>query len=258
MGRGQYTLMLVGDSGRPAVKQVGGGPDGFATTSFGQGNVSVVTASFADTRAELPPGVAVHVVGGSRVVPIELGVVHAPAVAATRTRLGIAYQHAAETHFTLLDEELQRVGDIMTLPFVADTAVAFSGATAALFWTETGGGKTRLGYSTFTPGAAAFAAPRVALDDPLVNARPITTRLPDGSFAVAWLTSNGGAPTLRVSPVGEGGALTGPSDVGTDGVFRDLAATSTPRGIDFSWHDGAGGARVAHVTCQPPTSRPDR
>ena len=49
-------------------------------------------------------------------------------------------------------------------------------------------------------GNKAFAPAKVATDEPLSPRAPVTARLPDGSWAVAWTASTGGLSTLRVSP----------------------------------------------------------
>ena len=73
--------------------------------------------------------------------------------------------------------------------------------------------------------------------------------------SLAWLATGGGAPTLRVSPIGRGGTLTGPTDVTTLPVFSLLRATSGERGVELSWLElganGAQTAKFANVTCAP-------
>ena len=87
--------------------------------------------------------------GDARATHVEGGAVAAPSLAATPTRLGVAYQHVGETHFVLFDLGLTRVGDVVTaMPFLARTAVAFAGAAATLFWADTRSAKTRLTVAT--------------------------------------------------------------------------------------------------------------
>jgi hypothetical protein len=263
MGEGGRSLLMVaGEDGSQAMKHVAGAPRGAAGTSFADGIAVLVATSFPNPREGLPAGAALHFPGDSSVLPVESGgAVSTPAIAATRSRLGVAYQHEGETHFVLFDRDRKRIGDVLAMSSPSmrrSGAIAFAGNSPTFFWTDTGSNKTRLRSTTFTPGDATFAASKEAIDEPLVDESPITVALPDGSFAVAWLTSRGGASTLRASPVAADGSLTGPSDIAVAATFRQLDATATPQGIDFSWVDDAGGATIAHVTCQPPTSLPDR
>jgi hypothetical protein len=196
-------------------------------------------------------------------VDVELGAAYFPALAASASRMAFAYVFVEDggsaLHLALLDEHAHRIGDVHTIaptptPPTAP-AVAFAGDAVAVLWIDDRGGKTRLTMSTFTQGAAAVSAPKVAADEPVTREPPLTAQLPSGEWVVAWLASTGGAPTLRVSPIGRNGELTGPTDVATRPTFEALRATSGDRGVELSWQerekDGTTTARFAHVTCAP-------
>jgi serine/threonine-protein kinase len=200
---------------------------------------------------------------GARAVEIEHGVAYSPALASSASRMAFAYVFLEEKgptlHLAILDEDAHRLGDVHaitstpTLP--TPPAVAFAGDAAAVLWIDDRGGKSRLTMATFAQGASAVSAPRVAVDEPVTLTAPVTAQLPTGEWVVAWLASTGGAPTLRVSPIGKNGELTGPTDVATRPTFEVLRATSGDRGVELSWQererDGTTTARFAHVTCAP-------
>ena len=111
-------------------------------------------------------------------------------------------------------------------------------------------------YLAFPP--IVFDAPVVAIDEVVVTGSPLTARLPDGSFALAWVRSAASGLTLRIATIGPGGALGTAADLATATSFTDLRVTPMPGGLAFVWTDGTGGTTIANVACQPPTSRPDR
>ena len=235
--------------------RVRGSISGLAVEPFGQDFVTVVTS-----LDQTPPGrTQAYLVGkGVQQNTVEVGQSSLPALATTANRVAVAYYVRAELHLSILDESAQRIGDVQTItptPREAPAAVAFAGATAAVFWTDNLGPKTRLTMATFTPGDAAASAPRIAIDDPLTLEPPLTARLPSGDWAVAWVASSGGLSTLRVSPIGPGGVLTGPTDVATLARFVQPQVTSGKSGLHFSWHetDGSGAtvAKIVRVACAP-------
>jgi hypothetical protein len=200
----------------------------------------------------LPSGVEAHLLGGRSPLHgvIEAGGAAAPAIATTNDRIAVAYVLGAQIHLALLDRNLERIGDALTIAPVENApAVAFVGDEVVVFWTDDRGGKTRLTSSSFAPGTTAASPPKVAIDEPLGPRRPITARLPNGSSVVAWVAAAGGVSTLRVSPIGPGGALAGPTDIGKAAAVDGLRATTTDKGIDFSWYESESMVRIARVTC---------
>lgn len=102
------------------------------------------------------------------------------------------------------------------------------------------------------PVTPELAAARIAIDEPLSPRQPVTARLPNGTWAVAWVASAGGRSTLRVSPIGTEAALTGPSTITTSAAIDRLNAISTERGIDYWWHEDDKTVRIARVSCKTP------
>jgi hypothetical protein len=71
----------------------------------------------------------------------------------------------------------------------------------------------------------------------------------------AWIASTGGLSTLRVSPIGDAGALDAPSDLASSARIDDLRSVSTAKGIDFWWYESDTLIRMAEVTCAAPPRR---
>ena len=232
---------------------------GTAAVDFGKAGIVLGVTTQPEVGRRSGAHVAVPLQRG-RTVVVEEGDAAYAAMQATESRLAFAYVMATdagpEMHLAVLDETAQRLGDIhllATLSKAAQPAVAFAGDVVTVFWIDDHGPKTRLMRSNFTGGDLAVPAPVVALDEPTTLQPPVTGRLPSGEWLVAWATSTGGAPTLRVSPIGRAGALVGPTDVTKLSAYSLLRATASPRGVELSWlESGANGtqtAKIAHVTC---------
>ncbi len=241
-------------------QRIFGTVNGLAATTLGSSVVVVATMpEIGYPRfGNLPNGVEAYELGhasGVHRTVIEEGGSSAPSVAALRDRVAVAYGFRGEMHFALLDVGLGRIGDVQTVARTTSTpAVAFAtGDVPAVFWVDDAGGKTRLYGSAFVPdrsGKPAFSTPKMAVDEPLAPRAPITARLPDGSWMVAWIASTGGVSTLRASPIGAAGALIGPSDLATSGRIDALGMESTAKGIAVWWQESETAVRIAEVTCR--------
>lgn len=244
------------------------GITGIAATSFGKDIVAGVTTSLVEGRFS---GVQLFVLTDYKTQPttVEAGGAFAPAIATSQSRIALTYllenEGRTQLHVALLDEHAIRVGDVLTVATTTPTmlvpAVAFAGEAATIFWIDTSGARTRLTMSTVAPDRASMSSPKVAVDEPVTQQPPVTAHLPTGEWVVAWLASTGGDPMLRVSPIGPGGVLTGPTDVAKLPSFTLLRATSGDHGVELSWQEnganGAQTAKFARVTCvAPPSARP--
>jgi hypothetical protein len=242
-----------------ASRRVFGAVSGLAAATFG--NDIVVIATIPEITPPrfggLPNGAEAYLLGhsvGIHRTSIEEGGAAAPSVAVLRDRVAVAYESRSELHFALLDQGLARIGDVQTIAHTTSSpAVAFApGDSPVVFWVDAAGGKTRLYGSSFAPGSPgnkAFSPPKVATDEPLAPRPPVTAQLPDGSWVVAWIASKGGLSTLRVSPIGAAGALSGPSDLATGERVDGLRAVSTSKGLELWWYESDSLVRIAEVTC---------
>ncbi len=228
---------------------------GHAVAPLGKGLLFVVTSSLNTTgQPTVPTTTLYHLDQDLRAVPqfvVEGGASTAPAIAVEGERVAVAYVTLSGIRFVFLDERLARMGDVQTVaPTRAIPAAAFAGASPAIFWTADADGKTRLTVSTFDPSNATLSAPRLAIDEPTRANAPLAMRLPDGRWTVAWVSAVGGRATLRVSPVGGGAVLTGPSDIVTSAKIEAVDATATADGIAYWWHESESLVRIARVTCR--------
>jgi hypothetical protein len=255
--KGALIALFAGSS--MASQRIFGSVNGLAATTFGDGIVVIATIPEVTLPrfGGLPNGAEAYRLGhsaGTYRSTIEEGGAAAPAVAVQRDRVAVAYESRAELHFALLDEGLARIGDVQTIAHTTSApAVAFGpGDTPVVFWVDAAGGKTRLYGSSFAPGSPgnkAFSPPKVAIDEALAPHPPVTAQLPSGSWVVAWIASTGGRSTVRVSPIGAAGALSGPSDLATGERIDGLRSVSTSKGIDLWWYEGDALVRIAEVTC---------
>ena len=198
-----------------------------------------------------PGGAEVYRVGvpGGRRSTIEAGDTFSPTVVTTADRIAAAYTFKNELHFALLDGELERLGDVLTVaPTNAAPALTFDGTAARVFWALDQGGKTRLMSASYKIGDAAFSTPEVATTEALTQRAPVAARLPNGGWVVAWAASSGAGATLRMTLLGATGALATASEVAKAGAVDGLVATSTDKGVSIVWADGAT-AFVARVSC---------
>jgi hypothetical protein len=163
-----------------------------------------------------------------------------PVIAATKDRIAIAFTTDDAIRVVFVNRFGARVGDTLTaVALRSQPVLAFAGETLVVFFGELRGGAIRLRETTLAPGATAFGAPRDAVDDPIVDLRPTATRLASGEWAIAWVAARGGTQTVRVSPVGEGGRLIGPTDVGDVADAGALDSAVHGEGLDVAWSDGA-------------------
>jgi hypothetical protein len=248
-------FVLANDKGAVSTRRIFGNLTAVAAAPFGKEVVAVAALGASITKPDGETGVQAFVVGtrAPRPTVIESGRAGAPAVATNGDRVAVAYALGGELHFALLDANLDRLGDVMKVSASdAAPAVAFAGSAATVLWTDDQGGKTRLTGASFTPGEAAFSAPKALLDEPLSPRRPVTARLPDGSWIVAWVTSTGGMSALSAARVGPGVTLTGVSQITTSAAIDSLQAMSTDRGIDYWWQEDDRTVRIARVVCAKP------
>jgi hypothetical protein len=102
---------------------------------------------------------------------------------------------------------------------------------------------------TLAPGAAAFSAPRDAIDEPVAQILPAAARLPSGEWAIAWVSAPGGKQIVRASPIGPGAELRGPSDIGDAREVHALRIASSGSGIDLVWNE-PDALHLASVACR--------
>jgi serine/threonine protein kinase len=238
-----------------STRRIFGNVVGTAAALYAKEVVVVVALRPTLASPDGPRGIQAFVLGAQvpRPTVIEEGIAGAPAVGTKDDRIAVAYTLGGELHFALLDSKLQRLGDVMKVASNDPSpAVAFAGEAVALFWTDGSGGKTRLTSATFTPGEAAFSAPKVASDEPLSPRAPVTAQLADGSWTVAWVTSTKGRSALRVARVGAGATLVGPGEITTSAGIDGLQARPTARGIDYWWQEDDRTVRIVRVSCTPP------
>ncbi|HSO34110.1 MAG TPA: serine/threonine-protein kinase [Labilithrix sp.] len=256
---GSATIVIFGAQGEVYVTRVGSNSKARAFTSFGTEVVTIVSTGAASDRFDINAGVHLRLAQNNKTVPVEEGDMGETAIAANDTHLGVAYSAGRETHFVLFDEKLERLGDVITaLPQATQTWLAFAGDRVVLFWLDAQTPKARLAFTTYSPGDVAFTPSQLAVDEAIVSYSPLTARLPDGSFVLAWVRWSANGGTLRVARVGPGGALEAPSDIAAGATFAQLRATPAPGGLAFTWSDGSGNATIATVACQPPASQSDR
>jgi hypothetical protein len=175
--------------------------------------------------------------------------VGSPAVASDDTRIALAFLHSPTAiRFGFVDARAQPVGDLLEVATEGPTpvAIAFAGRDAIVYWFTVQGTSYRLASAVLRPGAKQFAGTNVG-DEPVSIAPPATTRLSDGSFALAWVGVEMGEQVLRVARVGEGGALLDPVDVAR-GEIDGIQILATPDGLGVTWIDPRAhqlhGARV--------------
>ena len=186
-------------------------------------------------------------------ITIDEGNAGDPAIATQGDRVALAYTLWGGVSFALLGADLHRLGDAVKVDSVnAAPAVAFAGSAPIVFWTDGRGGKTRLTSASLTPGAAAFSTPKPALDEPLAPQKPVTARLPDGTWAVAWVAFTGGLATLRASPIRADATLVAPSELAKSAAFGRLQAASTDLGIAYWWYEDEKTVRVVRTSCAQP------
>jgi hypothetical protein len=175
----------------------------------------------------------------------------APALAASKDRIALAFMTEDAVRVLFVNRVRGRVGDTLTAaPVHSRPVLAFAGDTLVVFWVEIHDSTTRLREATLVPGAKAFSPPRDAVDDPIVDIRPTAARLGSGEWAVAWVAAPGGKQIVRVSSVGAGGELIGPSDVGDAVDVRALDSATTGARADVAWSEAAGETlNVARVGC---------
>ena len=257
------TFVGLFDATSTVSQRIFGVVNGLTAVSFGDEVIVVATtpANAPPRLHDLPNGVEAYALGrapGVRRAGIEEGGAAAPSAAVLRDRLGVAYVLQDEIHFAVLDESLRRVGDVRTVAHKTSVpALAFAPDDApVVFWVDDAERKTRLHSSALglanpgnkaDPAISAFSAPRVAVDEPLASRAPVTARLPDGTWVVAWVASSGGPVTLRVAPVGLGGVLGRALDVATGGRIDGVRATATGRGIDLWWYESDSLVRIAEI-----------
>jgi hypothetical protein len=262
-GRG-VTIGVFTEAGGAALRRLEGPQSGNALITSGDGLVIVGTSPSISGVAKPKPA-AVHVYGVNikQQADVLIEETHAmnPSIATSEDRTAVAYSALSAggtPRFALLDAYLQRIGDVLTVTSSpAIPAVAFAGPTPGVLWMNDEGGKRRLVMASLPVGATAFTPPKVMADEALVDMAPMTARLPDGTWAVAWFAASAGLPTLRVSPLGANGVLTGPSDVAKDIPDRGrLWATATQDGIAFYWYGSSGKVDIARVLCDAPKPKP--
>jgi serine/threonine-protein kinase len=256
---GHTNVIVLGNDGQMRNASLGNNVRSTAFTTLGTEIVTLLAAGTPEVY-EPSAGASLHLLQSQRRHLVEEAAdVDNPTIAASDTQLAVAYSVAERTHFALLDERLERVGEpVLAPPADVPTWLAFAGDRPVLFWLDTRTAKVRLVRATYQPAARTFTAPEVAVDEAIVSGSPVTARLPDGSFVLAWVRSAASGLTLRSAPIGAGGALGAASDLATAASFGDLRVTQMPEGLAFVWTDGTGGSTIANVVCQPPTSRPDR
>jgi len=234
-----------------------------ALAPFGEDLVTVATPGVLANESWKPAPVTVYRSGarGHAHGPVEEIQADRPSIATAVGRIAVAYAVAKGIRFALLDEKLQRIGDVRPVTsHKAEPAVAFAAMTPVVFWAGDDGGKRRLRMASLEPGAGAFTPAKAVSDEPAADVTPVAAPLPGGAWAVGWVAASGGAAggsTLRVSSLGPSGALAASSDVARglpDGV--DVRAASTHSGVAFFWHDTKSTMKVAHVTCDPPKPKP--
>ena len=175
--------------------------------------------------------------------------VGSPAVASDDTRIAIAFLHSPTSiRFGFVDARAQPVGDLFELPTEGPSpvAIAFAGRDAIVYWFTVQGTSYHLTSAALRPGAKDFAAKNVG-EEPVSVTPPATTRLSDGSFAIAWVGAEMGEQILRVARVGDGGALLDAVDVAR-GEIDGIQILETPDGLGVTWIDPRAhqlhGARV--------------
>ena len=185
----------------------------------------------------------------------------APAVAVGSERIAVAYRSDGAIRVLFVSNRGARMGDTMTAAKVDSRPVlAFVGDALVVLWIEIARGTTRLRSATLAPGTTAFTAPRDAIDEPVVDVRPVAAparaRAADATDAaekapvVAWVAVAGGRQVVRASPLNHRGELVGASDLGTAAEVGSLGLASSEQGMDLAWDDGATESmHVARVTC---------
>ena len=234
---------------------------GVAEAEWDDGLVVAVTTRKVEDRTS---GAMVYAsFHNGRAIPVEEGDTSGAALATKGKRVAFAYlsfvETGAELHLALLDDKLQRLGDAHVLAKISQgeplPAAAFSEDAPIVFWVDDRGARTRLMMAMLPASSAEATAAKVAIDEPAASARPLTARLPDGRWVVAWLATSGGTPMLRVAPIGAGGELGRPADVAPLSSFTELHATAGDHGIELSWLELGKAdehvARFASITCGP-------
>jgi serine/threonine-protein kinase len=239
------------------ARHVEGSVAEIAATTCRDGIVALSVTHEMSTNGTLEPGrVETHLIGApehERRFTIAMMEARYPSIAGSKDRIAAAYSTRSGLELAMVGNDLERQGDVMTLsPTDGSPAAAFAGETATVFWTQDHAGKTRLTYASFTPGDTTFVPPKIALDEPLGPYGPLTVQLPNGAWAVAWIASRGGPATLRVSPIGKLGALTGPTDIAKAPEIRGMMAWSTDAGLALSYYENDDEIRISHVACNPP------
>ena len=258
---GNTALFVINNDGNMWNISLGANVRATSFTTFGADIITFFTAAYPTDRIHDPPaGASLHLLTEKKVRVVEAGSeTNAPAVAATDEHLGVAYLNHERTRFALLDRQLDLVGVPVDAPQTKGPKwLAFAGEQPILYWLDAHAARTRLARAAYDPTTRTFAAAETATDDAVVTGSPLTTRLPDGTFVLAWVRPLGSALTLRIAPIGPGGVLGKISDLASAVAFHELRVTRLPAGLVFVWGDGLGATTIADVVCQPPTSLPDR
>jgi serine/threonine protein kinase len=244
-------VALWTDGPNYSMSRIPGMLTGLAVTAFGDDAVALATMLTNDTPGAEPGGPELYLITkrGMRHTLVEDGAAWFPSLATSEDRIALAYFLHGTLRFAMLDRKMQRLGDVLTVANAeAAPAVAFVGGAVAVLWIDASA-KSRLVVSTYTPGETAFSPSKIAIDEPVVRQAPVVAPLPSGASAVAWLASTGGRTKVRVSPLGAGGTLTGPTDVDDGVAISGLRATAGDHGIHLTWLEGTSAVKIARVTC---------
>lgn len=251
---GSVGALALSWSERSSTTQRLFGPlSGIAVSEF-RGSPIVVATTYASVPrlTNLPTGAEIYPLkAGALRIQVEMGGGHWPAVATSDDRIVIAYAGVGGIRVAVLDSEMLRIGDTMVV-YNIDSAptVAFDGRRISVFWGEEKQGKTRLMTSSVLLGQPSFSPARVAIEEPITRFRPVVVPLGKERNALAWVTTVGGVSTMRLSPVGADGSLTGPSDIAKATNVKDVFSTTTsPSSAVVAWTETPGRLRVGEVAC---------
>ncbi len=258
-GGGRTNLYVMGNDGSMRNVSIGNNVRSTAFTTFGADVVTLFTAGMPGAR-DPAAGAALHLLNAKKLKLVEAGMdMDGPAIAATDGHLAVAYTSEGLTRFALYDRQLEPIGaPVDALQTMGPSWLGFFGEQPVLFWLDTRSDRPRLARTSYDAVQRTFTAPETATEDAVVSGSPLTARLPDGTFVLAWVRALATSLTLRVAPIGPRGVLGAPSDLATAAAFTDLRVTQLPTGLAFVWTDGVEATTIANVVCQPPTSLPDR
>ncbi len=252
-----FAIAANPDAKGGAMLRFGRAIDAAAATAWRGGLVFLVTGS----EQKHGPWIGLVSVGPSRASVLTIvkngsSPVAAPSLAATPEKLALSFSVEEKTYFAYADIAGNLIGDLIEAaqrPLAA--SLALPGTSAVLYWSERRDATTRLYSSTRTSDSTAFAAARIAVDEPVVLTPPQVVRLParaaDGTdaanvaeagdsaakFGLLWIAAAAGRQTLRMAPIADDGTVTTPVDVATASAFADLTAMMTTTGLQVAWVD---------------------